>query len=121
MKRLLLTIGLILLIATPIDASWENACIGSTEQTGDAAVVTSAGYICGILIATDGTNSVTVDMYDNASAASGTNIIPTIVVTTSASNRSTAIKVDRAISNGVYVDVTTSGTLSYVVYYKPRD
>ena len=119
--KALLTALLILGLAGPVYGDWANGCIGTTEKTADSAAVAEAGYLCGIIIATDGTNAVTLDMYDNATAASGTNIVPTLVITTSASNRGTAIAVNRAISNGVYVDITTSGTLSYVVYYKPRD
>lgn len=97
----------------------------SATQTGDAAIISGggAGWFLGIMIITDGTNDVDVDVYDNASAASGTKLIPTWTVKTSTSNRAATLGFEEnevPFYNGLYVDVATSGTVSYMVYYTER-
>ncbi len=93
----------------------------SGEQTGDAAILVGAGVFGGIVVATDGTNAVTVSIYDNATTNSGTELIPTTVITTSATDRVQYIFPPRPIevSNGIYVDITLGGgSCGYVVYYR---
>ena len=117
MKKALSIIAIVLLLAGMAGAvEWTN----KSSQTATAAITTTSGYLHGIMLATDGTNAVTISVYDNASAASGTKLIPTQVVTTSAANRSTAISISPAVIfyNGVYVEITCSGTVAYIVYYK---
>jgi hypothetical protein len=92
----------------------------SSEQTADAAITTAGGYLSGIMVITDGTNSVTVDIYDNATAASGTQLIPQWVIPSSTTSRAATLSfggVGLKFYNGVYVDVTTSGTVKYMVYW----
>lgn len=91
----------------------------SAEKTADALIYTGACYFHGILVATDGTNAVTLDIYDNT-AGSGTVITPTIVIPTSASMRSASIGFNPPVwcKTGIYVDITlAAGSCSYVVYY----
>ena len=112
-----------LLMPTPAHAQGLAGCLPSVEKTADAAIMAKAGYFCGIMVITDGTNSVTIDIYDNATAASGTEIIPLWTVTTSASNRSAALEFTNGIfvNSGIYVDITTSGAVTYVVYSRGRN
>jgi hypothetical protein len=121
-KKVLLTIlvaiFLSLITGSVIAEEW---CHPSAVQTASAAVRTSAGIFHGILFVTDGTNAVTVNVYDNASAASGTKLIPTdTIITTSATNRLTGISIDPPVryDKGIYVEITCSGTVAYMVYYK---
>jgi hypothetical protein len=96
--------------------------VASDEATSSGSIVTGPGILDGIMLNTDGTNSVTVNIYDNT-AASGTNLIPEdTVVTTSAANRATAISFVPPLrfNTGVYVEVTTSGTVGFIVYYGMR-
>jgi len=119
-KPLFFFFSVLLLIWLPsVHAEPAKFCRSSTSQTASAAIATSPGYLHGIVVITDGTNSVTVDIYDNASAASGTKLIPQWIVTTSSSNRAQSYSIDPPIkfSNGIYVVVTTSGTVTYMVYY----
>jgi len=90
-------------------------------KTSSQTAVSGAGYLYGIMVSTDGTNDVTVVSYDNT-AATGTKLHPDWVVTTSASNRAQVLGFDPpvAFNNGVYVSVTTGGTVSYAVYYRAR-
>jgi hypothetical protein len=93
----------------------------SIGNTGDAAITAGSGYLKGILVHTDGSQSVTFDVYDNASAASGSKLFSTLTVVTSATNRSTAIDFgdqECPFVNGIYVNITTSGSVTYDVYWK---
>jgi hypothetical protein len=107
-----------LLIAVPAYAD------RSAEKTGDAAIVSGAGCFAGIVIQTDGANSVTVSIYDNASAASGNDLIAEWVVTSNSDTRYHALgfEISPCLNrsyNGIYVDITTSGAVKYMVYYMP--
>ena len=91
----------------------------SEEKTGDALIVTGNITLRGIVIVTDGTNNVTLDIYGNT-AASGKKLIPQIVVGDSSTEKSYAIVFPEKLvqsTNGIYVDLTTSGTVKYMVYY----
>jgi hypothetical protein len=115
-------IGLALLgILLSVSIAWGISDFSqqSATQTGDAAISTSPGYLHGIVVMTDGTNAVTVEIYDNKSAASGTKMIPTWTVTTSNTNRSQSYSIEPPVkyTQGIYVDVTCAGTVSYMVYF----
>ena len=116
MKRMFFAILMLLLLASP---AWAN----SIGNTADAAVTTGPGYLKGLIIHTDGTNAVTVSVYDNATAASGKKLFSTWTVTTGAADRVQSIAFDGQevpYGNGVYVDITTSGTVTYDVYFESR-
>ena len=119
MKKKLIIILLALLFVVPVAYSAEPWCRQSVEKTAAAAITTSSGIFHGLIVSTDGTNAVTVSIYDNASAASGMELIPTTVITSSSSDRVQAISISPAVRyhKGVYVDITTSGTVTYKVYY----
>ena len=120
MKKKLIIILLTLLLVVPAAYSAEPWSKVSAEKTAAAAITTTDGLFYGIAVITDGTNAVTVSIYDNASAASGTELIPTWVVTSSATDRAQAFSIDPGaiFYNGIYVDITTSGTVIYKVYYQ---
>jgi len=118
MKKLL-ALPAILALALLLCGFHTDYMLQSTEKTADAAIDTGAGYFYGMILATDGTNAVTVDIYDNTSA-SGTVLVPTFVITTSATDRVRSLSFDPpvAYNNGVYVDITCAGTMSFVGYYR---
>ena len=91
----------------------------STVQTATANVLTGKGALYGILIATDGTNAVTLDIYDGTDAT-GTKLVPQVVITTSATNRSAAIDFGDGVGfgTGIYVVATCAGTVGYTLYYE---
>jgi hypothetical protein len=92
----------------------------STEITSSAAVYTLPGLFHGVVVVTDGSNAVTVSVYDNASSAAGAELIPTWVVTTSATDRiqSYGIWPPVKFDNGIYLELTCAGTVSAMVYYE---
>ena len=92
----------------------------SAEQTGDVSITTGEGYFHGILIGC--ASGVTVDVYDNT-AASGRKLMPTLYFPGSATNQSHSVDMGSAgvfYNKGIYVDVTTTGTLRYIVYSTPK-
>lgn len=93
----------------------------SLEKTESAALVATGGKLYGLMVATDGTNAVTVDLYDNASAASGASLCPTFVVTSSATDRVQYFPFPGVrFKNGVYASVTLgAGSCSFMAYYEP--
>ncbi|MDD5353509.1 MAG: hypothetical protein PHS93_10135 [Candidatus Omnitrophica bacterium] len=118
MKKIASIIILALLLA--VSLSFAGADLKSIGNTDDALITTGGGYFKGIVVHTDGTNAVTVSIYDNT-AASGTKIISTITIPTSAVNRIFALGFnDNEIPfiKGMYVDVTTSGTVTYDITFK---
>jgi hypothetical protein len=115
MKKIFIVLA-ILLMATAVFA----ADLKSVGNTADAAITTGSGYLKGIIISTDSANSVTFAVYDNT-AASGSKLFSTLTVTTSTANRVTTLSFDGhecPYSTGIYVDITTAGSVSYDVYFE---
>ena len=60
----------------------------------------------------DGTNDMVVTIYDNASAASGTVLVPTHTIDASALGlNGITFNVGRGCKNGVYVEISGGGTV----------
>jgi hypothetical protein len=94
----------------------------SDELTGDALVISGPACITGVVVMTDAANPVTMNIYGNT-AASGKKLIPTYTVTTSATDRAQAIFFPEntvCTSKGIYVDITCSGTVGYMIYYDKK-
>lgn len=96
----------------------------SSNQTASASVVAGAGYLYKIVLATDGSNAVTIDGVYDSLTATGTRLLPdNYEVTTSATDRTHTISFESSpvqFSTGVYVDVSTAGALDYMVYYRDK-
>jgi len=114
--RAIAIVAIVLMLATPVWA--EEWAKGSGQQTADALIYTGEGVLHGIIVVTDATNAVTVNIYDGVTAT-GTRLIPETVVTTSAVDRIQAIRPPAPVRfyTGIYVDITCSGTAKYVVYF----
>lgn len=123
MKKFFCLLAAILLI--PVAAiGWtppQSWMVPTAVLTADAAAYTGVGFIYGILAESDGTNDITVQLYDNT-AASGTKLAPLWRIATTSDNRSHYISFDPPlrVGTGCYVDVTTAGTVNYAVYYRPQ-
>jgi len=88
-----------------------------TALTASGLVLTGSGQFHGFAIKCDGTNDVTVNVYDNT-AASGTKLIPADTVfdgtvKANAWSESPPISVD----NGIYIEITCSGTCEILPRY----
>jgi len=119
MKKLFCILLMALFLASPV---W-GSDLKSVGNTADAVITTGSGYLRSIIVNTDGTNAVTVSVYDNATAASGNKVFSTIIATTSAANRVTTLwfsPQECPYFNGMYVDITTSGSVTYDVFFDSR-
>ncbi|MFA5377516.1 MAG: hypothetical protein WC455_17325 [Dehalococcoidia bacterium] len=113
MKKLV-AILIILLFASPVLA--QDFRFGSGVKTSSGIVATGPGVLTQIIVGTDGTNSPTIDLYDNT-AASGTKLVPQWYVYTSAFERIATLPIDNErFFNGLYVNI--SGTANVVLLYK---
>jgi hypothetical protein len=87
-------------------------------KTADAVIRVGPTIATGVHIITDGAADATVELFDHASAASGTSIFK---ITVTGADDSTPINLPLNgvyCKNGVYANITTSGTMGYIVYYR---
>ena len=123
MKRFksILVILILLLLATGAMAF--KSMRASSNQTASAAITTSGGYFHGIMFTAPSVFNATVDIYDNATTAAGRKLMPTATITTAATARERAFSFDPPVfyTNGIYVNVTTTDTLAYIVYFSTEN
>lgn len=113
MKRLFVSIMLILLLTTSVLAA--PASLSSGLKTADAAIVTTSVLVTGVLIITNGTDNAAIIVYDNASAATGTVLFKGTVAGAANFGGATWETPVRA-KNGIYVDITGTDA-AYIIYY----
>lgn len=128
MKKLTLVLLVIgLLVGSDVSAvntQWRGRTVDiatSSVQTESKSITTGAGLFYGIVVRTDGTNDVTLNIYDGKSA-SGTKLTPANVVIDGASYaQGWSFSTTPAITytGGIYVDVSVAGggSCSYQVFY----
>jgi len=94
-----------------------QSCSISTGLSASGIAVTGSGRFHGLIIKCDGTNDVTVNVYDNT-AASGTQLIPTDSVF-DGTIRLNSISISPGVeySTGLYIKIAGSGTTEIMVFY----
>ena len=121
MKKLFLIIVGIILIFTGTGLAGE--CFPGDTETASALILTGPGRICSLVFNTDGTNDVTLNLYDNT-AASVKKLLPTdYLIKTSSTNREHTIEFRRDegyVGVGIYVSISTSGSVNYMVYFENK-
>ena len=95
----------------------EGTKLSSGEKTTDAVIADRRSSLHGVLLIPDGTNDLTLVIYDNASAASGTILFKAIVKGSDTSFQWLSPEGGIRAVNGMYADITTSGSASYIVHY----
>lgn len=117
MKKIFMALVLVFVLAFGVYAA--DRIEYSAAQTGDALIITGRVEFHGITITGDGTNVITVDVHDGTTTG-GEKIAPTLNFAQSAASKTQTYGVSPpvACSTGIYVNVTTAGTVSYVVYYR---
>jgi hypothetical protein len=120
MKKIVFIISLFLVL------SFSSMCFSgpgdtmkpSIDYTADALVRTGKLNLYSIFFVTDGVNDVTVKLYDSLSAT-GTTLVPTYVYAADANNlnRTISFSPPLQLRTGLYVDITTAGTVTYKVYF----
>ena len=92
---------------------------GSGAKSSSAVISTRPGILRQVIVSSASTDSITVNLYDNATSASGTKLIPTWIIISPTTNNLQTLYVDsERYGTGLYADITSSGTFSYVVIYK---
>ncbi len=87
--------------------------------TGNAVAHGAPVIFGGVVIGTNGVNNVTVDLYDNASAASGKRIIPQFVQVAANARYGGTIEDEGVVcNNGIYAAIAGTGA-EVCVRYKP--
>jgi hypothetical protein len=127
-KKIICGLLILISISIPASADWMDlsngsgrvmVCSISTPASASAAAVTGTAAFYGIIIKTDGTNDVTLNIYDNTSAA-GKKIVPTDIVV-SGSQKVWTLSYAPAIKcvNGIYVSISVAGggSATYQVLY----
>lgn len=123
MKAKILTVLTVILLAVCVPAvafqPYEWA-VTSDEQTADATILTGSGWFHQIIVMPDGTNNVTVSIYDNT-ASSGTELLPTMTFAGDGGPQASP-PVWVACSTGIRIDVTVAGggTVAYAVLYRSQ-
>jgi hypothetical protein len=120
MKRILLSFVAVLIITAFIlpDGWAAGRVLYSAAKSADALITTGAAYFNGIAITGDGTNVITADIHNGLTTA-GEKIAPTLHCIQSAAVKTCAFEIDPPVysGTGIYVNITTSGTIEYTVYY----
>jgi hypothetical protein len=118
MKRIISVLLIILLVGIASVLGAQSRVLYSTARTDDALITTGAAEFHGITVTGDGTNSITVDIH-NGLTTSGEKIAPTLFFPQSGTNKTQTYSVNPPVycGTGIYVNITTSGTISYTVYY----
>lgn len=115
MKKILCIVLLLAMVAVAGAADLRKVGV-----TADGVVTSGPGYLKGVIVHTDGSAAVTVDLYDNATAASGSKLFSSWIVTSGASDRTHTLSFDGQeclFVNGMYVDITTTGSATLDFYY----
>ncbi len=86
--------------------------------TGDGVAFAAPCHLGEIIIGTNGTNDVTVNAYDNASAASGKKLIPTFVQVGDSRYGGYVCDAGVVCDNGIYMAISGVGA-QVSVRYKP--
>lgn len=118
MKRILPMIMGILLL-TSIAYATTFFLTSSGKITSSQAVTTQRCVFGGILIITDGTNDVTVTIYDHASAASGTAVWES-TITGSDNYGGGILPHPIRCENGIYAALSGDGVETVIIYYDLR-
>jgi hypothetical protein len=97
----------------------------SGQKTASCVITAAEGELHGLIISGLAAGAAVIDLFDNASAASGTRLVPQISFIASTDNeRFKQIVFPKPLSfyNGIYLSMTTgAGTVNVNVYYDNND
>ena len=117
MKKIFALVTLFLLFSVIVALAGDRVQYSATS-TGNALIVSGTADFHGITITGDGTNAVTVDIYNGLTSA-GAKIAPSLAFVQSQTNKTQTYGVNPPVNcnTGIYIAVATAGTVSYTVYY----
>lgn len=91
--------------------------LSSGKKTADAVIYDGRGILTGVVVGTDGTNDVTLTIYDDNTAATSNTILFEVVVGGADNHAVFDLgSIRPRCVNGLYADVTGTGA-SYIVYH----
>jgi hypothetical protein len=93
----------------------------SGSKTASGVIMAGPGRWFGTVVTPDGSNDVTVTMYDNASAGSGTKLAPSMTFAGDGGTQALQPPIEPVdCINGIYVTATVAGggTVEFVTYYE---
>lgn len=88
----------------------------TSNKTADSLIFTGTCFFRGFIVQPDGTNDVSLTFYDNTSAT-GNKIVATMTFKGTGGPQALQLPVKIQCFNGIYVDVTTAGTVEYTVFF----
>lgn len=86
-------------------------------QTADAAICAIPAALTALTLISDGTNTCSVIIYDNATTASGTVLAKALLVGAAEGTAHLHFDAPVQASHGLYADVTGTGA-GYIVYFQ---
>lgn len=113
MKKLLL-VSMLMLIPAVCWAPPMEVCKSSGILDSDQSIRTTAGYLCGVTIDTNGSDNVTVALYPSSAKTAGSELFSMTV--TGGDNRGGAVFPKPIAYSGLYMDITGTGG-SAIIYY----
>ena len=96
-------------------------CIPSGQITASAVITATRGKLTGVAISPNAAGAGTVDLFDHATAALGTRLIPQITLVAADNDKVKTIMFPSPVifENGIYCDITTgAGVLNVEAYYE---
>jgi uncharacterized protein YraI len=110
MKNLLIAV-VIVLFAT---VAYSAEVYPDIERTSDALVKTGTGTYGGMIVIPDGTNNCTVKVYDNTTNSG--RVLDDGICTGASYTCKGLYPWPVSYEKGIYVDITTSGTCTYIIF-----
>ncbi len=116
MKKMVIAIVLVILMMGSIAWSTDfNSSISSGIIASSSIVYAKPCKLTDLAVYTDGTNQVTVILYDNATTASGT-VIGKVVVPGASLNGGLVIPTPVRALDGIYISLSGTGGTAIVFY-----
>lgn len=119
MKKIVFLISLFLVLSfTSLSFSGPGDTMkASIDYTADALVRTGKINLYGLFFVLDGVNTLTINLYDGTDATGATLIPECVFEAADGDNRVIGFSTPLQLKTGLYVDITTAGTVTYKVYY----
>ena len=117
-KKMLFTLSIFTLLCFNAHGAGFTAVKSSGLLTADKAIVTTAGYLNGMMVNADGTNACTLMLSDNASGSAGTVLWKFEIPAGDAATVGVVFPAPVKFESGIYADVTTTGTCSFIILYR---
>lgn len=88
----------------------------SDLKSADAAISAIGAYLHGVMLISDGTNTASITIYDNATAASGLVLAKISIAATTAAPTYVTFNNPVSANKGIFADVSGTGA-NYIVYF----